>query len=70
MTHVKTEYIVSKSLGGGMWWEASGDRNNSESLMGAAYGDLRTAGGIEQVENNLNYPASQYANMVAGMPNN
>ncbi|KAI4151695.1 MAG: hypothetical protein LQ340_003355 [Diploschistes diacapsis] len=68
--HQKTSYIESKSLGGAMYWEASGDRNGSQSLMGAGFGDLGAAGGIEQVQNNLNYPASQYANMVAGMPNN
>ncbi|MCJ1324605.1 hypothetical protein MMC10_001267 [Thelotrema lepadinum] len=66
--HKKTSYIVSKALGGGMYWEANGDRNDSQSLMAAAFSDMSGAGGIEQVQNNLNYPASQYANMVAGMP--
>ena len=57
-----------KGLGGGMWWEASGDRNDSDSLIGAAFSDFSVAnGGIEQVENTLSYPNSQYANMVAGM---
>ena len=66
--HKKTSYIESKALGGAMYWEANGDRNNSQSLMHAAFTDLSGAGGIEQVQNNLNYPGSQYANMVAGMP--
>jgi chitinase len=67
MTQTKSKYIVSKGLGGGMWWEASGDRLNGDSLMGVAFGALKAAGGIEQVQNTLSYPGSQYANMVAGM---
>jgi chitinase len=34
MVSTKKDYIVSKGLGGGMWWEASGDRTGSDSLMG------------------------------------
>ena len=68
--HDKTNYVKSKSLGGGMFWEASGDRNGSESLMAAAFSDFSSGVGIEKVQNNLNYPGSQYANMVANFPNN
>lgn len=30
---VKRQYIQNKGLGGGMWWETSGDRNDSGSLI-------------------------------------
>ena len=70
MSKVKTQYIVSKGLGGGMWWEASGDRNNSQSLMGSVYGGLKAAGALDSTQNTISYPGSQYDNLRAGMPNN
>ena len=66
----KTNYIVNKGLGGGMFWEASGDRTGSGSLMQTAWNAFNAAGGIAQSQNTLSYPSSQYANIVAGCPNN
>jgi chitinase len=48
-----------------MFWEASADRTDGQSLMAASYNSL---GGIDASQNNLKYPASQYDNMKAGMP--
>ena len=67
MTKVKTQYIVNKGLGGGMWWEASGDKTGAGSLMNAAYSAFSSAGGLAKSQNTVSYPGSQYANIKSGM---
>jgi len=62
---VKATYIKNQGLGGAMFWESSADRNDSKSLIGTIAGSF---GQLESSSNTLNYPASQYANLVAGMP--
>jgi chitinase len=62
---VKATYIKNKGLGGAMYWEASADKGGSDSIVTTV---LNSFGGLEQSQNCLSYPASQYANMVAGMP--
>jgi chitinase len=48
-----------------MYWEASADKTGGDSIVTTV---LNSFGGLEQSQNLLSYPASQYANMVAGMP--
>lgn len=61
----KAEYLINKGLGGSMFWEASADKTGGDSLIGAVAGMM---GGLDGSLNCLNYPDSQYANIVAGMP--
>ncbi|KAF7871907.1 uncharacterized protein EAF02_009012 [Botrytis sinoallii] len=61
----KAEYIMSSGLGGAMFWESSGDRNDSKSLISTTAGIFPS---LDQTQNLLTYNASAYANLAAGMP--
>lgn len=61
----KASYIMSNGLGGAMFWESSGDSIGSGSLIATTAAALK---GLDQTQNLLNYSASQYANLAAGMP--
>jgi len=61
----KAAFVKSRGLGGAMFWESSGDRTGSGSLIGAVAGTLVT---LDQSVNLLSFPESQYANLAAGMP--
>lgn len=61
---VKGDYIKSKGLGGGMWWETSGDKTGSGSLVSTIAGNF---GNLEASQNCLSYPGSAYDNLKAGM---
>lgn len=65
----KAQYIHELGMGGAMWWELSGDRplNDSRSLLRAVTQEFATCGGLEQVENVLEYPQSRYKNLRQGM---
>ena len=65
MIEEKTEYIMSSNLGGAMWWEASGDRPGTKadgSLM-STFVEGVTMGALDQSDNVLDYPESQYDNL-------
>ncbi len=61
----KSTYLARKGLGGVVYWEASGDRNDSRSLIGTVAGAL--GNGLDSSPNLLSYPVSQYNNIRTGM---
>ncbi|EEH04180.1 chitinase [Histoplasma capsulatum G186AR] len=73
MVEEKTKYIIQKGLGGGMWWESSGDRDprNGDKANGSLIGTFveGVGGKLETSENALSYPESKYDNLKAGFPN-
>ena len=60
----KVAYLKAKGMGGAMFWEASGDRNDTKGLIGTSFAAL---GGLQTTENNLRYPDSKYANIASGV---
>ena len=74
MIDLKSNFVVTNRLGGGMWWETSGDRggksaNRSDgSLIGAFVDGVGGVPALEQTENALDFPESQYDNLRAGFP--
>lgn len=64
-TRIKAQYIQAHGLGGAMFWEASGDKSDADSLIttiSSVFGNLETS------QNWLYYSGSQYGNIVSGMP--
>ncbi|KAI0517937.1 endochitinase [Xylaria bambusicola] len=59
----KVSYVQSKGLGGTMFWEASGDKTGSGSLIAAAYNSQGGAGSLDKSQNLLSYPNSKYDNI-------
>nr|QDJ94327.1 chitinase chiA7 [Cordyceps cicadae] len=60
----KAVWLKSENMGGLMYWEASGDKNNSESLISTGSQALGT---LDKSPNCLSYPNSKYDNIKNGM---
>ncbi|KAI1435474.1 endochitinase [Xylaria sp. CBS 124048] len=63
MIQRKSQYVQSNGLGGSMFWEASGDRTGSGSLIAAAFETQGGAGSLDKSPNLLSYPNSKYDNI-------
>lgn len=76
MVQDKTKWVIDNGLGGGMWWEASGDRGGKNATQAggsliATFVEGVTANGqkgLEKSQNSIEYPESQYENLKKGFP--
>ena len=72
----KADFVRQRQLGGGMWWETSGDKGDKSanaadgSLIGTFVDEVGGVGALDQVFNAISYPESKYDNLRAGFPNN
>ncbi|KAI9929045.1 hypothetical protein ASPWEDRAFT_364013 [Aspergillus wentii DTO 134E9] len=72
MAERKVEFIKQHQLGGGMWWETSGDKGGkaaekaSGSLIGTFIEDIGGVHALDQSDNALEYPESKYDNVKRG----
>jgi chitinase len=71
---IKANFIRQQGLGGGMWWESSGDRGGKTasktdgSLIGTFVEGVGGIGALDQSPNNLEFPESKFENLRAGIP--
>lgn len=71
MVKNKASWLTGKGLGGGMWWEASGDKpKGAGSLVETFINSVGGSGNLDTTQNCLSYPSSKYDNMKAGFPGN
>ena len=61
----KAAWAKSSGLGGLMWWESSADKPGADGMISTQVGQL---GGLEQKQNTIDYPQSQYDNLKNGFP--
>ncbi|KND94314.1 Chitinase 1 [Tolypocladium ophioglossoides CBS 100239] len=60
MINQKVSYLKGQGMGGSMFWEASGDRKGSGSLISTSHQAL---GALDSTQNCLTYPDSRYDNI-------
>ncbi|KAL3458614.1 glycoside hydrolase superfamily [Aspergillus heterothallicus] len=68
VTRRKGGYVLLTGLGGGMWWESSGDRKigSGGSLIETFVNSIGGVEALEKSENQLEYPASRFENLRNG----
>ena len=62
---LKATWLKNQKLGGAFFWEASGDKTGTSSLVRIM---AEGVGALAQSQNQLDYPESQFDNIRNGMP--
>ncbi|KAA1086161.1 Endochitinase 1 [Puccinia graminis f. sp. tritici] len=62
----KVKYIEKHGLGGVMWWESSGDKQNSDGALIPLAAKL--LGKLDSTPNHLSYPGSKWDNLKSNHP--
>ncbi|CAE6468619.1 hypothetical protein ACGC1H_004182 [Rhizoctonia solani] len=60
----KSNWLMDQELAGAMFWELSADKSGADSLVWTA---AKTMAKLDNTENHLNYPGSQFDNIKTGM---
>ncbi|KAF8706593.1 glycosyl hydrolase 18 family, partial [Rhizoctonia solani] len=60
----KAKWVSKQGLAGAMFWELSADKNGTDSLVWTV---AKTMAKLDNTQNHLNYPGSQFDNVKAGM---
>lgn len=69
----KANFVRQRQLGGGMWWESSGDKGGRDadpgagSLIGTFVDAVGGVNALDHEDNVLHYPESKYDNVRSGM---
>ncbi|RDW65777.1 glycoside hydrolase family 18 protein [Aspergillus mulundensis] len=68
VVRAKGAYLENLGLGGGMWWESSGDREvgSGGSLIETLVDSLGGVEALDKSENQLDYPSSRFENLRNG----
>ena len=71
VANAKANYVKSGpngTLGGLMWWESSADRTGNDSMIQNQLNTLGGTSALQQKQNTIAYPQSQYDNLKNGFP--
>ncbi|KAF3934333.1 Chitotriosidase-1 [Dactylella cylindrospora] len=68
IARLKAQYIISKGLGGAMWWETSGDKVGADSLVQVVVDTFGGANGLDSKLNTIAYPQSKFDNIRSYKP--
>ncbi|KAJ5198739.1 Endochitinase B1 [Penicillium cinerascens] len=64
----KAQFIVTKGLGGAMWWESSSDKAGPDSLIRTVVTSFGGVESLDQSQNQLQFGASRFDNLKNGFP--